>query len=189
MFGIEHLTVGGYITDGSIVCRECGEKRKLPASESISVASLEEEWPFGLTCGACDAEIVATPRFDVDSLWHELADVEGFTRDIFGNKAYSGYAVSLDGFEIRVPQSLLTRTLFDAIAEAYGDYLRDNESSDSFGAWLNDGVWYFDLSEDVYDLGDALARAERRNQKAIWDVKAGAAIVLQPDLNVLAGES
>lgn len=59
MFGPEHLTVGGYLTEAAIVCRQCGETAKLPADRALSVAELESEFsPDGLTCDWCLGEIV-----------------------------------------------------------------------------------------------------------------------------------
>jgi hypothetical protein len=59
MFGLEYMTVGGYSTEGGILCRECGERQRLPLRDAVSVAQLRDDWPEGLWCGECLAEIVS----------------------------------------------------------------------------------------------------------------------------------
>lgn len=60
MFGPEYFTVGGYLVDGGILCRECGEKRNLPASAQFTVAEIENgASPEGEYCDDCTGEIVA----------------------------------------------------------------------------------------------------------------------------------
>jgi hypothetical protein len=69
MFGIEYLTVGGYIGDGYVLCRECGEKAHAAGEDvnDYSVATLEAEWgDEGLTCDQCDAVIVDAPEPDFE---------------------------------------------------------------------------------------------------------------------------
>lgn len=59
MFGPEYFTVGGYLIDGGVLCRECGEKRDLPARDAVSVAELENSFSDdGLYCDTCTNEIV-----------------------------------------------------------------------------------------------------------------------------------
>ena len=60
MMGPEYFTVGAYITDGDVLCRDCGEKAKLPTSDSISLAQVWESWgsdEYGCYCGQCGEEI------------------------------------------------------------------------------------------------------------------------------------
>lgn len=62
MMGPEYFTAAGYITDGDILCVNCGEKRKLPVSDQITVATAESEFQEdGLYCGDCGAIIVDPP--------------------------------------------------------------------------------------------------------------------------------
>ncbi len=64
MFGVEYITVGAYLTDGTLLCRECGERERLPADDSISIASLEQEWPDGAWCDTCGRELPAPYTYD-----------------------------------------------------------------------------------------------------------------------------
>lgn len=62
MMGPEYFTVAGYLIDGDILCRACGEKAKLPASDQITEAQAYSEFQEdGLWCGKCGAEIVEPP--------------------------------------------------------------------------------------------------------------------------------
>lgn len=55
----EYFTVAGYITDGAVLCRDCGERQALPVSDQITVAQAESDFGSdGLYCDACMAEIV-----------------------------------------------------------------------------------------------------------------------------------
>ena len=59
MMGPEYFTVAGYATDGAIVCRDCGEKQALPASDQITEAQAYADFgDTGMYCDACGTEIV-----------------------------------------------------------------------------------------------------------------------------------
>lgn len=59
MFGPEYFTVAGYLTDGGILCRECGDKAGLPVSDQIMQSEFNSGWEEGCYCDNCTAEIVA----------------------------------------------------------------------------------------------------------------------------------
>ena len=64
MMGPEYFTVAGYMGDGFIVCRECGEKEgsEFTAEDSLSVAQVEESFSNdGLYCDTCGEVIVEPP--------------------------------------------------------------------------------------------------------------------------------
>ena len=57
MISSEYLTAGGYITDGDILCVNCGEKRKLPVAAQITLAQIESDFfEDGVWCGDCGVE-------------------------------------------------------------------------------------------------------------------------------------
>ena len=63
MMGPEYFTVGAYISDGKIMCRECGEKENLPASDQITESELWSSFSDyasegGLYC-FCGEELIA----------------------------------------------------------------------------------------------------------------------------------
>jgi hypothetical protein len=63
MMGPEYFTVAAYITDGAIICRECGEMRGLPASDQLTKATVEADYQDdGLYCDGCTKEIVEEPE-------------------------------------------------------------------------------------------------------------------------------
>ena len=186
MFGIEYLTVGAYQTDGDILCKACGERKGLPVSDSVSVAGIEESFERdGCDCDACGAEIVARPFPDVDKLRDALFDADGFTADVYDLVTFSsGYGVSLAGEESRLPERLVRERpdVLNTLAAYYIEVCRER-SGVYFGAWRDGGNVYFDLTEVFYDCEQALEKAERRGQKAIYDYAAGESIFLQPILD------
>jgi hypothetical protein len=96
----------------------------------------------------------------------------GFTvRD--GNliRPTSGYAVSIKGWETRVPRALLSLPLFTAIVKSYQGL--------TFGAWIDDGIVYFDRSFIYADRQAAIDVGHANGQKAIYDFAAGESIYLE----------
>ena len=60
MFGPEYFTVAAYENDGTILCRKCGDKAGLPASDQLMQSEFNEgDWDTGCYCDDCGAEIVA----------------------------------------------------------------------------------------------------------------------------------
>ena len=59
MFGPEYFTVAAYMTDGSILCRECGDKAGLPCSDQVTQSEFNDGWEDGCYCDDCGAEIAA----------------------------------------------------------------------------------------------------------------------------------
>jgi hypothetical protein len=78
MMGKEYFTVAGYLTDGAVLCRDCGEKQALPASAQITEAQARADYANdGLNCDACFAEIVpATLPEDEDEVAGMLPEDE-----------------------------------------------------------------------------------------------------------------
>ena len=187
MFGIEYLTVGGYIVDGGILCRDCGEKRNLPTGDSLSVATLEAEWPDGLGCGDCGTEIVETS--DPPSLFTRLEDGNGFTVDLDGvDYDGQGFGISIPGMETRIPFSLLSDELLEDLQLTYcsvawrigAEAERENGTRPElyFGAWVDEGVVYFDLTRIMEDRTAAILLGGVNGQRAIFDFATGQSIDL-----------
>ncbi len=106
----------------------------------------------------------------------------GFTADADGrlvNPAF-GYAVSLAGYESRLPIHLLTDPLLESVLVAYAQ--RAEQTGALIGAWLDDGLAYFDLSEVVHSREYALSLARLRNQRAVYDFAAAASIYLDAEV-------
>ena len=58
MMGKEYFTVAGYVSDGGVLCRECGERQALLVEDQITEAQAYSDFPEGLSCDSCFAEIV-----------------------------------------------------------------------------------------------------------------------------------
>ena len=58
MLSIESMTITAYISDGSVLCRACGEKAKLPASDAQCDYTMQSEFEEGAWCDDCGKEIV-----------------------------------------------------------------------------------------------------------------------------------
>lgn len=76
----------------------------------------------------------------------------------------TGYMVSLDGFERHSPELTYHNVL------GYVNENIDAFKSNSFvGLWLDEGIWYMDISFCFEGLEEALKFAEDNNQIAIYD--------------------
>ena len=82
MLSIDQLTILSYIADGTVLCRDCGEKAELPTSEAVCAYSTHEfAGNDGLYCDACGKEIVepyewTCPACDHSYYGEEAADAE-----------------------------------------------------------------------------------------------------------------
>ena len=64
MLSIESMTITAYISDGSVLCRACGEKAKLPASDAQCDYTMQSDFYDGVSCDDCGEEIVEYPEDD-----------------------------------------------------------------------------------------------------------------------------
>jgi hypothetical protein len=79
----------------------------------------------------------------------------------------SGYQVSFEAGSLILKYPLpLDR--FDYVLETKLQYIK---RIDYLGVWLNDNKIYFDVSEHIDDLTDAIEVAKQRNQLAIYNWK------------------
>jgi hypothetical protein len=87
-----------------------------------------------------------------------------------------GYYVSRAGAEVAFPIPNLT---YQAV-EGYTFMQRAalSQPDTYFGAWLNDGMAYLDVSEHVLNYFSAVACGLKNGQLAIWDISAGRSITL-----------
>ena len=82
MFGPEYFTVAGYMNDGAILCRDCGDKAGLAASDQIMQSEFNGgDWNDGYYCDDCGAEICAPyewtcPYCDTEYTGGEASDLE-----------------------------------------------------------------------------------------------------------------
>ena len=83
MMGLEYFTVAAYIPQdsGTILCRGCGEKEGLPASDQITQAQFNDGWDDGCYCDNCGKEIVAPyqwtcPHCDTEYTGEEASNLE-----------------------------------------------------------------------------------------------------------------
>lgn len=87
-----------------------------------------------------------------------------------------GYYVSRAGAEVKFPADMLT---YQAIA-GYLFMQRDAlaEPDAYFGAWIDNGTIYLDVTEHVYNYHLAVTRGKHNEQLAIWDVADGKSITV-----------
>jgi hypothetical protein len=94
----------------------------------------------------------------------ELAKANNGITYSFKNEMPKRYVVAVDR-EKKFP-ILEERGLYKYVAD--NKDLLDREGH-FLGLWLNDGVWYADVSVDTNRLEFAVAIGQAFNQKAIWD--------------------
>ena len=116
-------------------------------------------------------------------LFNTLKQNAGFTVDLFGD-TYNGkgYAVSLPGNETKVIESDLDLSRFASLLAEYAPKLGSNKY---LGAWLDQGVFYFDVSEIVPDKDTAIKLGKARNQLAVFSFDSFQSIPCETGSSVL----
>ena len=113
-------------------------------------------------------------QFDYEVLYSVVEDTlanGGLTIKPFQNeKPETGYMVALEGYELQVPVSeFFTGIVADYIGE-HAQKLMSNPAL-CLGTWVNEGIVYLDLSENVGSREQALALGKERNQLAIFNLE------------------
>lgn len=146
-------------------------------------------WAGG-SAGAVTVGSAATEEFDTASvlagttaqgIFDRILAAEGISLNFRGKAPNSGYMVARVGNEVKVPEAEFspesiakylkqTRDQFGPPAEDTQMGRIDRERT-YFGAWLDDGNWYLDISDMIPTLGVAAWTSERNSQLAIWDVE------------------
>ena len=112
-------------------------------------------------------------EFSYDVLYGVVEDTlanGGLTIKPFtGEKPSGGYMVALQGYELQVPVSeFFTGVVADYIGE-HAQKLMSNPAL-CLGTWLNEGIVYLDLSENVPNREKALELGRERHQLAIFSL-------------------
>ena len=120
-------------------------------------------------------------QFDYEVLYSLVEDTlanGGLTIKPFtGEKPSGGYMVALQGYELQVPASeFFTGIVADYIGE-HAQKLMDNPSL-CLGTWVNEGIVYLDLSENVPNREQALQLGKERNQLAIFNLETFEEVVV-----------
>ena len=104
----------------------------------------------------------------------------GFTADQTFNAPTTGYMVSLAGTEIQLPnfETMGYEQLQSQCENYYLNRVNWNREGVYFGAWVDDGVLFFDNSINIQDRDVAIAFGRANNQLAIWDIANGSSIRL-----------
>lgn len=146
-------------------------------------------WAGG-SSGAMTVGSVATEEFDTASvlagttaqgIFDRILAEDGISLNFRGKAPDSGYMVARVGNEVKVPEAEFspesiakylkqTRDQFGPPAEDT-QMGRIGRERTYFGAWLDDGNWYLDISDMIPTLGVAAWTSERNSQLAIWDVE------------------
>lgn len=120
-------------------------------------------------------------EFSYDVLYGMVEDTlkdGGLTVKPFtGEKPSGGYMVALEGFELQVP---LTEFFTGIVADYIGEHaqkLMDNPAL-CLGTWVNEGVVYLDLSENIASREKALELGRERHQLAIFNLETFEEVVV-----------
>lgn len=120
-------------------------------------------------------------QFDYEVLYSVVEDTlkdGGLTIKPFtGEKPASGYMVALQGYELQVPVSeFFTGIVADYIGE-HAQKLMSNPAL-CLGTWVNEGVVYLDLSENIASREKALELGRERSQLAIFNLETFEEVVV-----------
>lgn len=120
-------------------------------------------------------------EFDYEVLYSVVEDTlanGGLTIKPFQNeKPETGYMVALQGYELQVPVSeFFTGVVADYIGE-HAQKLMANPSL-CLGTWINEGVVYLDLSENIASREKALELGRERHQLAIFNLETFEEVVV-----------
>ena len=120
-------------------------------------------------------------EFSYDMLYSVVEDTlkdGGLTIKPFtGEKPSGGYMVALQGYELKVPVSeFFTGIVADYIGE-HAQKLMSNPAL-CLGTWVNEGIVYLDLSENVPNREKALELGRERSQLAIFNLETFEEVVV-----------
>lgn len=102
----------------------------------------------------------------------------GFAVDRLGNSPRSGFVVSIyPRSETIIPVNSLDDRRLLAFVASNESLLR--RAGHYFGAWLEDGLIFFDVSVITESRAAALDMARRFRQKSIFDIQAGEVVYLE----------
>ena len=121
--------------------------------------------------------------------WLKIVEDRGATLDVvvynnevisITNKEYKGgWAASIKGHELRYQRSINNDILLGYIKSNMREL--DEQPQSRIGIWIDNGVWYLDISHAYNNLYNALDDARQQEQKAIYDFARKASI----DVNTL----
>ena len=120
-------------------------------------------------------------QFDYDVLFGMVQDTlkdGGLTIKPFtGEKPSGGYMVALEGYELQVP---LSEFFTGIVADYIGQHAQKLMSNPALclGTWINEGIVYLDLSENVPNREKALELGRERHQLAIFNLETFEEVVV-----------
>lgn len=120
-------------------------------------------------------------EFSYDMLYSVVEDTlanGGLTVKPFtGEKPSGGYMVALEGYELQVP---LTEFFTGIVADYIGEHAQKLMANPALclGTWINEGIVYLDLSENVPNREKALELGKERNQLAIFNLETFEEVVV-----------
>lgn len=78
----------------------------------------------------------------------------------------SGYAVSLPNKDTQIIEADCDLSVFGHYLAIYSEFIKDNQK---LGLWIDNGIIYFDISEIVPSVSEAINKGLNRNQIAVFD--------------------
>jgi len=107
----------------------------------------------------------------------------GFTIHVpSGAEPTKGWSVALEGHESRVKLSKLSTSSVQAYRQQHAEALQD--PSTSWGAWLEGGDVFFDVSVVEDDPGEAIKLARSSDQIGIFNLETGETVRLDDDARI-----
>ena len=120
-------------------------------------------------------------EFNYEVLYSVVEDTlanGGLTIKPFQNeKPETGYMVALEGYELQVPVSEFFTGI---VADYIGEHAQKFVSNPALclGTWVNEGIVYLDLSENVPNREQALELGRERHQLAIFNLETFEEVVV-----------
>ena len=96
----------------------------------------------------------------------------GFSLNKKSKSPDKGYMVSLNGYEQKIPENNLNSEVIKQYMNTHKKVLQDNY----FGAWLDNGIVYLDISKNILDKYEAIRLALECNQIGIYEVETQSTI-------------
>ena len=118
-------------------------------------------------------------QFLAGEILKSIPTTQGTTIDQEGDKPQLGYMVSHAMHERIIPMSLPLSEVYEQIERYVQGHIDLIESHEDFyfGAWVDKGRIYLDVSINVQDYSEAIRQAKIHKQIAFYDILRGKSIL------------
>jgi len=153
---------------GGAECPNCGTEFEIGPGGRLtphdnSIEEMSKTWPDTIPWHTSADELTKS----AEALLVALGTEGGFSVDMdLVPCSDLLYVCSIRGSERTIPENIIS---VDDILSFRAEHLDPLASGMIFGAWVDSGLVYFDLSKNFNTLSDAMAAAVENDQQAIWD--------------------